>query len=143
MKFTYVLVLAFGSGWSTATAQSAHFSGAQSSGNFGSVNVGSSSSTLSLPFTFDSGGKLGSIRVVTQGALGLDFNDAGTGTCQAGTDYTAGQTCTIDAIFTPKFAGVRYGAALLIDGNGNAIATGYVHGSGVGPQMGFSTGSNS
>jgi sugar lactone lactonase YvrE len=88
-------------------------------------------------FTFDTAGTLGSTAVVTQGATGLDFADAGTGTCTAGTAYTAGATCTVDVNFKPKFAGTRYGAAELLDSSGNVLATGYVQGTGVGPQVNF------
>lgn len=42
----------------------------QYGGNFGSVSVGSSSSNLPMVFSFDSGGMLGSVSVVTQGAQG-------------------------------------------------------------------------
>ena len=109
-----------------------------SGGNFGTVNVGSTSQTpISMIFTFDTAGTLGSTAVVTQGATGLDFADAGTGTCTAGTAYTAGATCTVDVNFKPKFAGTRYGAAELLDSSGNVLATGYVQGTGVGPQVNF------
>src|SRR6202000_1639439 len=74
-----------------------------------------------------------------QGATGLDFADAGTGTCTAAT-YAAEDTCTLNVTFTPKFSGVRYGAATLSDGSGAAIATAYVYGTGLGPQVSFSPG---
>jgi sugar lactone lactonase YvrE len=110
-----------------------------SGGNFGSVNVGSTSSTpISAIFTFDTAGTLGSIAVLTQGATGLDFANAGTGTCTAGTAYTAGETCTVDVKFTPTAAGTRQGAAELLGGSGNVLATGYVQGTGVGSQIAFS-----
>ena len=111
-----------------------------SAGNFGMANVGSPSSVISLIFTFDTGGAIGAPAVLTQGAPNLDFADAGTGSCnQNGPTYTysAGDTCTVDVIFTPKAAGLRYGAAVLHDGYGNPIATGYVQGTGSGPQVNF------
>jgi len=115
-----------------------------SNGNFGSVNVGSTGSTpISITFTFDAAETLGSMTVVTQGAAGLDFADAGTGTCKAGTDYAAGDTCTVKVSFTPKYAGARYGAAELLDGSGKVLAIGYLQGTGVGPRMNFQPGSQS
>jgi sugar lactone lactonase YvrE len=115
-----------------------------SSGNFGPVHMRSESPTsISMIFAFDTAGTLGSTAVVTQGAKGLDFTDAGTGTCKAGTAYGTGETCTVDVSFTPKFAGTRYGAAKLLDGSGNLLATGYVQGTGVGPRMSFQPGSQS
>ena len=105
--------------------------------NFGSVNPGTTSSAIPLIFTFDTAGTLGSTAVLTQGATGLDFADAGTGTCAANTAYTAGQTCTMNVTFTPRFAGTRHGAALLKDGGGNVIATAYLEGAGTAPQVNF------
>ena len=99
--------------------------------DFGMVNLGNTSTTNSLVFTFDTAGTLGSTAVLTQGAAGLDFADAGTGSCTTnGTSHTydTGDTCTIDVTFTPKFVGSRYGAAVLKDSLGNVIATVYIHG---------------
>ena len=127
-----VLALMLGGAWVGVHAQA---------GNFGSVNVGSTSATpISVTLTFGTAQTLGSISVVTQGATGLDYTDAGTGTCKAGTAYGVGETCTVNVSFTPKFAGTRYGAAKLLDGSGNVIATGYVQGTGVGPQITFQPG---
>ena len=107
-------------------------------GSFGSINIGSASAQpISMNFTFDTAGTLGSTAVLTQGATGLDFADAGTGTCAANTSYAAGQTCTINVKFTPRSAGTRYGAAVLYDGVGSVLATGYVQGTGIGPQINF------
>jgi len=107
------------------------------SGNFGMVNLGATSATISMTFTFDTAGTLGSTAVLTQGATGLDFADAGTGTCKANTAYAAGQTCTVNVTFTPKFVGTRYGAVALYDNSENVIATGYLQGTGIGPQINF------
>jgi hypothetical protein len=109
-----------------------------SGGNFGKVNVGSTSTApISMIFTFDTAGRLGSTAVVTHGVTGLDFANAGTGTCKAGTAYTAGETCTVDVNFTPKIAGTRYGAAELLDDSQNVLATGYLQATGVGPRLHF------
>jgi len=115
-----------------------------SNGNFGTVNLGSTSSTpISITFTFNTAEMLGSTTVVTQGAAGLDFTDSGTGTCKAETAYGAGSTCTVKVNFTPKFPGTRYGAANLLDGSGNLLAAGYLQGTGVGPQVTFLPGTRS
>ncbi len=106
----------------------------------------STSASLSIPFTFDTGGSIGAPLVLTQGAVGLDFTDKGTGSCTTngtGHTYAAGDTCTVDVVFSPKFAGTRYGAVTLTDASGNTIATGYVYGTGVGPQLIFSPGTQS
>ncbi len=109
--------------------------------NFGQVNINNASSASPAVFTFVYGGTFGSIAVLTQGAAGLDFTDAGSDTCVANTVYAVGQSCTVNVIFTPKFAGSRYGAVVLYDNNGNAIATGYLQGTGIGPQINFLPGS--
>ena len=67
----------------------------------------------------------------------MDFTNAGGGTCATGTAYAANATCTVNVTFSPKFAGTRYGAVLLDDGTGNVLATGYVYGTGTGPQLIF------
>jgi hypothetical protein len=122
-----------------AEAQTAHF--AQASGvSFGNVNIGSTSTAASLSFTFDTIGNLGGTVVLTQGVPALDFADAGSGTCTSnGTahTYSAGESCTVNVTFAPKYPGTRYGAALLKDTAGKVIATGYVYGVGVGPQVAF------
>ena len=107
-------------------------------GTFAQTNVGSSSHALSMAFTFDAAGTLGSFSVLTQGATGLDFVDAGSGSCMANTAYSSGQTCTVNVQFMPGFAGTRIGAVVLTNSTGSVIATGYVQGSGVGPQVSFS-----
>ena len=49
--------------------------------NFGAVSVGTTSATpVSVTLSFVEAERLGSIEVVTQGAAGLDFANAGTGT---------------------------------------------------------------
>ncbi|MGA2169745.1 MAG: choice-of-anchor D domain-containing protein [Terracidiphilus sp.] len=110
----------------------------RSAGNFGSVAVGvSSAQTFPVYFIFDTAGTLGSTAVLTQGAPNLDFTDAGDDTCVAGDSYDAGDSCDVNVAFTPKFAGTRYGAAVLKDSSGNVFATGYVYGAGSGPQVNF------
>jgi streptogramin lyase len=105
--------------------------------NFGTINIGNASPAVTLTFTFSTADTLGSIAVLTQGATALDFANAGTGTCTAGTSYSAGVTCSINAIFTPVLTGTRNGAVILADASGNVIATGYLQGTGAGPQVLF------
>ena len=108
--------------------------------NFGGVNVGANS-TQTLYFSFNAADSGISASVLTKGATGLDFTDAGTGTCTTnGSDYTytAGDICTMDVNFTPRFAGARYGAVVLLNSLSGPIATAYVFGTGEGPQAVFS-----
>ena len=103
-------------------------------GNFGLVNVGTTSPKLTLTFNFQAGGPLTSIAVVTGGTTGLDFAYAGTGTCTTGHTYNTGDNCTVDVTLTPLYSGVRYGAVELFNGS-TLFATGYIYGTGVGPQL--------
>ncbi len=114
----------------------------QAAGTFPASDLGVSSTT-SMVFTFDTAGTIGLPQVLTQGATGLDYKDAGTGSCTTnGTNhsYNPGDGCTVDVVFTPIAPGARYGAAVLTDLSANAIATGYVQGTGVGPQVSFPPG---
>ncbi len=119
---------------------------APAAANFEPIPVGSTSSSRSITFTFLTSGVIGAPVVVTQGATNLDFVDATTGTCNTnGTShvYSGDNTCTVNVVFTPQQPGIRYGAVLLEDGSGNVLATAYIHGVGLGPQLGFDAGATS
>ena len=105
--------------------------------DFGSVNVGATSSAVPLTLTFATAGTVSSTAVLTQGVAGLDFADAGAGSCTTGVPHNVGDTCTVNVTFSPKQVGTRYGAAVLSDASGRAIATRYVYGTGSGPQVAF------
>ena len=62
--------------------------------NFGVVKIGSPSSVIAVPITFNAAVTLGSVSVLTEGATGLDFANAGAGTCTTGASYNAGGSCT-------------------------------------------------
>jgi sugar lactone lactonase YvrE len=110
--------------------------------NYGSVDVAAAAPpVLTLTFIFDTGGTLASTpyNVLTLGASNLDFNAAATQpstACVAGHAYSAGGTCTVDVIFTPKLAGQRLGAVLL-EGSTSAIATAFLNGTGNAPEVVF------
>jgi len=112
-------------------------------GNFGGVDVPTTSSAITLSFRFANQSTLGVPAVVTQGASGRDFSDAGTGSCtsQGSTFvYNPGDTCTVDVTFKPQFPGSKYGAVVLQDTSGNPVASGYVYGTGVSPYAIFPPG---
>jgi streptogramin lyase len=103
--------------------------------NFFTQAVGTSS-FIELTFTFTAPGSIGAPVVLTQGATGLDFTDAGTGTCTtngASYSYSVNATCTVDVTFTPQFPGLRMGAVELVDTQGNFIAWVPVYGVGSAP----------
>jgi len=114
--------------------------------NVGTVAIGSTSTRQTLTFTF-TGSSSTAIQapvVVTQGATGLDFADAGTGSCSttngASHPYASNATCTVDVTVKPKYAGTRYGAVKLLSTSGALLATAYLYGTGVGPQLVFAGG---
>jgi hypothetical protein len=99
--------------------------------NFGPVSVGATSPAITLIFTFDTAGTLGRTAVLTQGAPGLSFADAGTGTCAAGTSYKVADSCSIDVTFTPQATGTGSGVAEILAVNGSTLATAALTGTGV------------
>jgi sugar lactone lactonase YvrE len=96
--------------------------------------VGTSSATQTATVTITTAGTLQTISVLTQGAIGLDFNAASGGTCTAGTTYAVGNTCTVNYTFKPTRPWIRYGGITLFDSSGNLLGNIYLTGTGTGPQ---------
>jgi len=114
------------------------------SADLGPVNLGSNASS-SVTFNFTTDANLGStpVRVVTKGATGLDFTDAGTGTCDtngSSYNYMAGGNCNVTILFTPLYPGLRSGAVQLLGPSGTVVATAYLSGIGTAPQPDFPSG---
>lgn len=128
-------------------------------GNFDPVQVGSASSTISMLFSFV-GGEIGDtislsgFSVLTQGVSALDFADAGSDNCSTSASYSAGQFCYVNVALTPQYPGQRYGAVQLLgsvveplvarsntihpeNSSSSLLATGYLTGLGIGPQVNF------
>jgi streptogramin lyase len=117
--------------------------------NFGSANVCPSgqtipapcSQTLTLNYNVDANTTIGSVKIFTTGATGLDFqaeaNDTSTTLCSAQT-YSSTTTCTVDVTFAPLAPGQRLGVVQIVDGSGNVLASTNIYGSGTGPAMAFS-----
>jgi streptogramin lyase len=111
--------------------------------NFGAVEVASTSAPTTLDFTFDQQSTLSAVAVLTRGATGLDFADAGTGSCGnqgPAFVYNAGDRCTVDMTFKPQLPGNREGAAVLSAGF-NTVATAFAFGTGVSPLAVYPPGS--
>ena len=109
--------------------------------DFGSVNLGLNSQTTSIQFTFTDRVQISSIAVLMQGAVAKDFQESPGSTCEAG-NYGSGSSCTVNVSFTPMAPGGRKGAVVLFDTSmpPKPLATAYVFGTGVGPAIGFNTG---
>ncbi|MDE1160625.1 MAG: FG-GAP-like repeat-containing protein [Acidobacteriaceae bacterium] len=105
--------------------------------------VGTTSPSISTVLTIQKSGVLGSLAALTQGTANLDFSYAPGGSCTVGTTYTVGQTCTVDFTFKPTLPGTRMGGVLLADAGGNALASSYLYGVGVGPQVNYLPGTQS
>ncbi len=112
--------------------------GSSTAFNFGSIPVGQTSAKSTITFTFSLGGSVAAINALTEGAANQDFAALSSGTCQAGQSYGTGGSCTVDVTFSPRFAGTRDGAVVLEDAYGSVISTGYVQGTGTGPQLSYS-----
>jgi len=118
-------------GASTVTVNS----NGSSTGNFGTIPVGQTSSAQTLTFTFANSATVGSMTAMMQGAPALDFAVVSVGNCTAGASFSAGGTCTANVTFSPILPGLRYGAVIVKDGSGNTVATDLVNGIGSGPQV--------
>jgi sugar lactone lactonase YvrE len=126
-----------------AAGQGVTYNGANPSMNFGSMNVCPSgqtapapcNETLTLKYNVTAGGTLGPPKILTLGAPNLDFTLAGGSTCIG--QVTANSTCVVNVSFAPRFSGARNGAVLITDESGTVLATTFVYGVGVGPQLAF------
>jgi Bacterial Ig-like domain (group 3)/NHL repeat len=108
-------------------------------GNFGPFNVGTASGVGYLLFSFTGTGTL-SVQggtALTQGATGLDYSATGTGNCAGPGVFNPGDSCALGVQFTALLPGQRLGAGELLDSSDNILVTGYMTGSGVGPQVNF------
>jgi hypothetical protein len=111
--------------------------------DFGLVPVGQTSVPQSLTFqvianpTVGKPGTIATIDALTMGVTGLDFTISDPGTCAVGTALASGSTCTLKATFTPKYAGQRKGAVILLDSAGNGLGEAYIQGTGTAPQVTF------
>ena len=118
---------------STYTVPTSTAVGATASAVTVSLNFLAPSSTLAAT-------SAAAIKVVTQGATGLDFAFAAGGTCTAGSTYTNVQSCTVNVNFIPTVPGRRLGAVSLYDGNGVLLAQSFVNGTATAPQALFTRG---
>jgi hypothetical protein len=109
---------------------------APTSVNFGTVPVGQTSAAQTVTVNFSQSGQIKAIKAMLQGATGLDYAATG-GTCQPGSTYQAGDSCTVQASFKPLAPGARNGAIVLTNPANATIATVYLTGIGQGPLATF------
>ena len=104
-----------------------------------SSNVGLATSSYPVTLTFTAAGTVNSVNTLTQGAQGLDFAEWAFGDNCSGI-HSGGDTCTVNVIFTPAFAGPRYGAVVVEDSSSNVLASAFISGIGTAPQTAFGGG---
>ena len=105
--------------------------------NFGSVSVGTTSSSQTINVSFTQNGTLNSVNVVMEGVPNADFALVDAESCIVGAVFAAGQNCSVDVSFTPTFPGLRMGAVVLSDAGGNTLGLQYISGQGASPQVAF------
>ena len=103
--------------------------------NFGTANVGSTSSAVSVTFTVPSAVTLSKLAALTRGSASLDFTIQTSGTTCAAGAQLAGSSCTVSLTFSPLYPGPRFGALVLYDNSSpaQAVATVYLTGIGQAP----------
>lgn len=99
----------------------------------GTTQVGQPSAALAVLVSMRASGTAVAPDAVTEGIAAGEFAAADGGTCAAGQAYTAGQTCTVQIVFTPHFPGRRSGAVLLKDTYGNLLGSTQILGLAAGP----------
>ena len=113
--------------------------------NFGGLNVCPSGSaqqgciaTMPVTYNLPATTTIGAIKVVTQGATGLDFS-LGSGSTCVGT-VPGGSSCNVNVNFAPIAPGLRLGAVQLYDSNGNLVESTSLSGIGQEPEIAFGPG---
>lgn len=96
------------------------------------VNVGGAAESGTAVVKISTAGTLGAINVLTQGVASQDFTLASGGSCNVGTAYFVGQTCTVAVSFQAKYPGTRQGAVVLVGSNGSALGSELLKATGLG-----------
>jgi sugar lactone lactonase YvrE len=126
----------------TTVGAQVSFTGTAASRGLGSHAIGSQSAAQALSFSVSANSTVGSIAVLTTGAVNLDFTNAPASTCSA-QNYSQATQCTVEVRFAPSAVGLRMGAVVFYseaNNSGSALATVPIYGIGIGPQIGFGPG---
>lgn len=95
--------------------------------------VGSTSAAQTVSVVVTTNGQLGKVSALTGGVANLDFAISGTGTCLTGSTLVAGQTCSFQVTFSPKYPGQHIGAVALFDPTGLPLGNTWLVATGSGP----------
>ena len=104
----------------------------------GTYAVGTPASPVTATVDLMEAENVGAYTVTTQGSPTGDFQLTST-TCQTG-QQAALYSCTVQVAFTPQAPGLRTGALVVTDNNGNVLGTNYFYGVGQGPSIAFQPG---
>ncbi|MDE1163182.1 MAG: Ig-like domain repeat protein [Acidobacteriaceae bacterium] len=117
-----------------ATAVMSHAQGLQPGGpiDFGTIAVGSTSSSYTVNFSATSATTISSVSALTEGVSDKDFTVVSQ-TC-VGTIQPP-QSCTVAIAFSPSTPGLRRGALALTNAAGTIVNEVFLHGVGQGPQL--------
>jgi large repetitive protein len=107
--------------------------GARAQSSFPATAVGSKSAAQTVTVPVTAAGSVQSVAYVTMGAANLDYASSGSGDNCTGKSFTAGQTCTVSAVFQPQVPGERNGALVLLGSGSTVLGTAYLSGVGQGP----------
>ena len=96
---------------------------------FQATTVGATTAPQTVSVTLSTSGTVASVQALTQGAPGLDFAVAPS-SC-IGSNFSAGNSCSVAVTFAPTAPGLRSGAVVLSNGS-TVLGVAYIHGTGVG-----------
>ena len=94
--------------------------------------VNTTAPAQSVTVTAQAPGTVSTVEVLSIGVSSLEFaQSSGPSTCESAS-LTVAATCQESVAFTPEFPGLRLGAVVLLDSNGNVLGTTYLSGTGTG-----------
>src|SRR5271170_2540312 len=99
----------------------------------GVTAIGNTSAAQTVSVLVTANGQLGKVSALTGGVANLDFAISGTGTCLTGSTLVAGQTCSFQVTFSPKYPGQHIGAVALFDPTGLPLGNTWLVATGSGP----------
>lgn len=108
--------------------------------SFGSQPVGVTAGEENVTVAAQAAGTVSGVEVLTLGVSGLDFAPGiGAMSCGAAT-LSVGDTCIESVMFTPAYPGLRVGAVVVLDADGNVLGKTYLSGTGLGGLGVFTSG---
>lgn len=104
----------------------------------GSSNVGTVTYSAPVTYAFTGSATPGSLVIQEDGAATPDFATATGGTCNTGTAYTEGQSCTVNVVENPLSVGAVSAKLVMLDSSNNVLASTVLNGTGIGSALSVS-----